>query len=92
MRSFKDFDTWPDTEKLVFASTEGAFLMRRLHGFALMIELYYVDDFFIEVWNSASHANIPYIRSLKNNWSLEPYLHGIDIRESLSALGLSYED
>ena len=44
-----------------------------------LIDLYCIDDFFVELWYSPNSVGINQIRSFKDIRLLEPYLKNIDI-------------
>jgi hypothetical protein len=92
MLSIKEFDTFSDTEKLAFTWEQCPFLMRRSQGYAVTVDLFAANDFFIEVWNNIEHPGALYIRSINNLDSLAPYLKEIDVRDSLSPIRLAYAD
>jgi len=92
MLSIKDFDALPVDEKLSYAWEACDFLMRRSQGFAITVDLYHSDGFFVEVWTSQDHPNSPYVRSLNSFRSVEPYLQEIHIRKALAEVSLRYEN
>ena len=92
MISIDGFDTLPEPEKFAFAYDHGTHLIRRLEGYAVTIDLYYAEGFFIEIWNSTVQPYAQYIRCLKKHRSLDPYLDQIDVRSALGRRNLLYED
>ncbi len=44
-----------------------------------LIDLYGIDDFFVELWYSPNSVGINQIRSFRDVKQLEPYLKNIDI-------------
>ncbi|MCG8320203.1 MAG: hypothetical protein MI921_11920 [Cytophagales bacterium] len=61
-----------------FVKTRGRYLSIRENRHFL-IDLYCVDDFFVELWYSPNSVGINQIRSFKDIKLLEPYLKNIDI-------------
>ena len=57
---------------------QGTFLMTRFFN-GLAINLYYVDNFYVEVWYNREENYIQQITSFKSLECLEPYLSLIDL-------------
>lgn len=75
-----DFIHLPEEEKLNITSHQGTFLMKRDH-FGLMINLYGVDDFYVEVWYHPDLYYIQKITAFRSEKRLEPYLDQIELSE-----------
>ena len=61
-----------------FVKIKGRYLSIRENRHFL-IDLYCLDDFFVELWYSPNSVGINQIRSFKDIGQLEPYLKNIDI-------------
>ena len=74
------FNALTDPEKAQEVLEHGANLKTRTEG-GLIVNLYSISNFYVEVWYDGASNRIDRIRSFKNIDHLEPYIDVIDLGE-----------
>ena len=72
------FNLQTEEEKASYTWEFGTFIASRLQGIYL-INLYYVDNFFVEVWYYPEKKKVNSIKSFDTSRCYEPYLEEIKI-------------
>ena len=73
------FNLMPTHEQAAYSWMKGSYLMARQCD-GLSVNLYHVDQFFVEVWYDPIKNCVDKIRSFKSRKCLEPYLEKIEIK------------
>ena len=72
------FNLQSKEEKASYTWEFGTYLASRMQG-NYAINLYHVDDFFVEVWYTPEKKLVYGVKSFSNSLCYEPYLEEIDI-------------
>ena len=72
------FNLQSKEEKAVYTWEFGTFLVSRMEG-SQVINLYSVDDFFVEVWYTPEKKLVYKVESFSSTTCFEPYLEDIVI-------------
>lgn len=72
------FNLQTQEEKVNYTWEYGTFLCSRIQGI-FPINLYHVDDFFVEIWYYPQKKKIKGIKSFQSDRCFEPYLQDIII-------------
>ena len=72
------FNMQTNEERAIYTWEFGTFLATRMLG-KYIINFYYVDDFFAEVWYTPNKGKVYGIKSFSSDRCLEPYLDEIKI-------------
>jgi hypothetical protein len=76
--SAKDFNDLPPHLQAEIALKQGHYIHHRIKGWC-KIDLYWLYDFYVELWFLYDLKSIGLVRALTSNRSLEPYLETIKL-------------
>ncbi|QCR21192.1 hypothetical protein [Pontibacter sp. SGAir0037] len=79
MISAEEFNNLPPHVQAQLALEKGHYLHHRIKGWC-KIDLYWLFDFYVELWFLYDLKTIGLVRALTNNASLEPYLETIKLK------------
>ncbi|MDN5202902.1 hypothetical protein QQ008_16040 [Fulvivirgaceae bacterium BMA10] len=71
-------------QQTLLVKKRGSYLSIRESN-SFLINLYFIDDFFVELWYSSNGISVNQIRSFRKLKYLEPYLNTIDISDVVSS-------
>lgn len=78
MLSLKDFNHLTHLEKIVYLKKWGTYLAIR-QTTVFEIKLFYVNNFFVELYFRKKHDKCEYIGNFEGTTMLEPYLRSIKL-------------
>lgn len=77
--SAQEFNELPPHLQAELALAQGHYLHHRIKGWC-KIDLYWLHDFYVELWFLYDLKSIGLIRALTSNRQLEPYLETIKLK------------
>jgi hypothetical protein len=78
-----EFKLLSEREQLDLLQVEGTYIGKRKEG-ELTVLLFQLEGFYIEIFYKKHRSHILKVRSFTSTLPLEPYLHQIDITESVT--------
>ena len=81
--SAEDFNRLPPHLQAELALKQGHYLHHIIRGWC-KIDLYWLYDFYVELWFLYDLKSIGLVRALTNNTSLDPYLQTIKLKLSIN--------
>ncbi len=79
MISAEEFNDLPPKLQAELALTQGHYLHHRIRGWC-KIDLYWLYDFYVELWFLYDLKSIGLVRALTSHTALEPYLETIRLK------------
>ncbi|TPE44307.1 hypothetical protein [Pontibacter mangrovi] len=77
--SAKEFNELPPHLQATLALEQGHYLYHRIKGWC-KIDLYWLHDFYVEIWFLYDLKSIGLVRALTTSRQLEPYLETIKLK------------
>ena len=81
--SAEDFNKLPPHLQAELALNNGHYIHHVIRGWC-KIDLYWLYDFYVELWFLYDLKSIGLVRALTNNSSLDPYLNTIKLKLSIN--------
>lgn len=75
----EEFNELPPHLQADLVFSEGYYLHHRIKGWC-KIDLYWLHDFFVEIWFLYDLKSVGLIRGLRSNRQLDPYLETIHLK------------
>jgi hypothetical protein len=76
---FNEFNELSLSLRAELVEQEGKFLVSRT-GLTYHVDLYRLDDFYVEIWNNTIHGILMNIHAFRDEEFLKPYLDNISFR------------
>ncbi|NEM97085.1 hypothetical protein [Pontibacter burrus] len=83
MISPEDFNNLPPHQQAELALSQGHYLHHRIRGWC-KIDLYWLYDFYVEIWFLYDLKSVGLVRALTNYHSLDPYADTIRLKLSIN--------
>ncbi|MCC9134925.1 hypothetical protein ACFSKU_19500 [Pontibacter silvestris] len=82
MLSANEFNQLPPHQQAELVLEQGHYLHHRIRGWC-KIDLYWLHDYYVEVWFLYDLKSIGLVRALTNYTSLDPYVETIKLKLSI---------